>query len=313
MPSDTLHLAVGLDGAGWHPAAASEGHPDLTDAQLWIDTAVEAERGLLDFVTIEEVPAGDGPRLDAVLLASRVAAHTDHIGLVPTVSAENADAFHLASAIAVLDHVSGGRGGVHLRVGPDAVSGYAAELRRIWDGLDESVGRAPVRLVDAAELHLISYPGERFSVLGPATTPAPPQGRPLVLTGTEHDTALRVEEAREFVDLLVYLDITASAAKARADQLDHIARSPYRPSAETFVGTPTQLADRLVADRRDVRLLPASSYIDLPLITRQLVPELQRRGAFRTGYDGDLQSRLGLASAVAQRDAVPQRQLSVAG
>jgi alkanesulfonate monooxygenase SsuD/methylene tetrahydromethanopterin reductase-like flavin-dependent oxidoreductase (luciferase family) len=52
-----LHLAVALDGAGWHPAAWRE--PDARPAGLfspryWADLAAEAERGLLDFVTIED-------------------------------------------------------------------------------------------------------------------------------------------------------------------------------------------------------------------------------------------------------------------
>ena len=55
--SSSLHLAVALDGAGWHPAAWRE--PDarpgeLFDAGYWADLVAEAERGSLDFVTIED-------------------------------------------------------------------------------------------------------------------------------------------------------------------------------------------------------------------------------------------------------------------
>ena len=55
-----LHLAVALDGAGWHPAAWRE--PDARPAELftagyWVDLVSEAERGLLDFVTIEDALA----------------------------------------------------------------------------------------------------------------------------------------------------------------------------------------------------------------------------------------------------------------
>ena len=56
-PSERIHLAVALDGAGWHPAAWRE--PDARPAELftagyWTDLVHEAERGLLDFVTIED-------------------------------------------------------------------------------------------------------------------------------------------------------------------------------------------------------------------------------------------------------------------
>ncbi len=52
-----LHLAVALDGAGWHPAAWRE--PDaqperLLTAGYWTGLARQAERGLLDFLTIED-------------------------------------------------------------------------------------------------------------------------------------------------------------------------------------------------------------------------------------------------------------------
>ena len=57
MSAPPLHLAVALDGAGWHPAAWRE--PDARPAELftagyWVDLVREAERGLLDFVTIED-------------------------------------------------------------------------------------------------------------------------------------------------------------------------------------------------------------------------------------------------------------------
>ncbi len=56
-PSTHIHLAVALDGTGWHPASWRE--PDARPAELsspryWTDLVSEAERGLLDFVTIED-------------------------------------------------------------------------------------------------------------------------------------------------------------------------------------------------------------------------------------------------------------------
>jgi hypothetical protein len=52
-----LHLAAALDGAGWHPAGWREpgARPaDLFTAGYWAGLLTEAERGLLDFVTIED-------------------------------------------------------------------------------------------------------------------------------------------------------------------------------------------------------------------------------------------------------------------
>ena len=54
---DGMHLAVALDGAGWHPAAWREpsARPtELFDAEYWVDLVRAAERGAVDFVTFED-------------------------------------------------------------------------------------------------------------------------------------------------------------------------------------------------------------------------------------------------------------------
>jgi hypothetical protein len=90
MGESDLHLAVALDGTGWHPASWRE--PDARPRELftagyWADLVAEAERGLLDLVTIEDTLGlqSSNPRapddrtdqirgrLDAVLVAARVA------------------------------------------------------------------------------------------------------------------------------------------------------------------------------------------------------------------------------------------------
>ncbi|PXW29119.1 UNVERIFIED_CONTAM: alkanesulfonate monooxygenase SsuD/methylene tetrahydromethanopterin reductase-like flavin-dependent oxidoreductase (luciferase family) [Williamsia faeni] len=129
----SVHLAVALEGAGWHPAAWRE--PDARPAELltaayWADLVTEAERGGLDFVTIED-SFGLRPatlqgldartdrvsgRLDSVLIASRIAPLTSNIGIIPTAVVTHTEPFHLAKAIATLDYVSTGRAGVRLQV-----------------------------------------------------------------------------------------------------------------------------------------------------------------------------------------------------
>lgn len=132
-PPEPLHLAVALDGTGWHPASWREPGSradELFTGGYWLDAVREAERGLVDFVTFEDGlslqstdPTGDDRRtdqvrgrLDAVLTASRVAPLTRHIGLVPTAVVTHTEPFHLAKAIATLDYVSSGRAGVRVRV-----------------------------------------------------------------------------------------------------------------------------------------------------------------------------------------------------
>lgn len=384
-----LHLAVALDGTGWHPAAWRE--PDARPADLftagyWADLVREAEHGLLDFVTVEDSFGlqSDHPwhpddrtdrvrgRLDAVLIAARVAPLTTRIGLVPTVLVTPTEPFHLAKAVATLDFASAGRAGLRAQValrpadtalvgrreplrddllaGPpaafapvieeafDETADYVEVLRRLWDSWEDDAeirDAASGRFVDRAKLHYIDFEGRWFGVRGPSITPRPPQGQPLVTALVHQETGHRLlarsadvgyvtphgtGEARTIVDgiraaqeahgtagrplhvfgdLVVFLDRTAAAARARRDRLDQSAGTPYTSDAEIFAGTAAELAD-LLLERRTAgltgfRLRPAALPHDLLGITRALVPELQRRGVFRTAYDADtLRGHLGL-------------------
>ena len=220
--SAPLHLAVALDGTGWHPASWREADArpaDLLSPRYWTDLVAEAERGLLDFVTIEDGLALQSDhhlradervdrvrgRLDAVLIASRVAPLTRNIGLVPTAIVTHTEPFHLSKAIATLDYVSGGRAGVRVQLtaSPDvaghfgrrdvaAASGtelideavdYVEVLRRLWDSWEDDAEIRDVatgRFIDRTKLHYIDFEGAQFSVKGPSITPRPPQGQPIV-------------------------------------------------------------------------------------------------------------------------------------
>ena len=229
-----LHLAVALNGAGWHPAAwrAVDARPtELLSAAYWRDLVVEAERGLLDLVTLEDGFAwqSEDPhapddrtdvvrgRLDAVLVAARVAPLTSHLGLVPTVIATHTEPFHVSKAIATLDHVSNGRAGVRIRVSGrsdeaalfgrrsfppfspgdpvlpehlqlvedllDEAADHVEVLRRLWDSWEDDAeirDAATGRFIDRDKLHYIDFAGRWFAVKGPSITPRPPQGQPVV-------------------------------------------------------------------------------------------------------------------------------------
>ena len=229
-----LHLAVALDGTGWHPAAwrLPDARPEgLFTAAYWADLVAEAERGLLDFVTIEdslglqsaETFAPDRRtdqvrgRLDAVLTAARIAPLSRHIGLVPTATVTHTEPFHISKAIATLDFVSSGRGGVRVQVSGrpyeaelfgrrtlppftladfeqpevqaqvgrlfDEAADYVEVLRRLWDSWEDDAEIRDIatgRFIDREKLHYIDFEGAAFSVKGPSITPRPPQGQPLV-------------------------------------------------------------------------------------------------------------------------------------
>lgn len=133
--SHRAHLAVALDGAGWHPAAWRESTARPTELALagyWRDLARLADDAGVLFATIEDAlslggrsPEADAEtrrdrargRLDAVLLSSFLAPATRRLGLVPTVTTTHPEPFHVATGLQTLDHVSRGRAGVRLVAG----------------------------------------------------------------------------------------------------------------------------------------------------------------------------------------------------
>ncbi|MDX6741105.1 LLM class flavin-dependent oxidoreductase [Actinocorallia sp. A-T 12471] len=390
-----LHLAAALDGAGWHPGAWRDplARPaELFRARYWADLAAEAERGLLDFLTFEDAFAvqstrWDGPdgrvdqvrgRLDAVLVAARLAAVTSAIGLVPTTSTTHTEPFHVAIGIASLDHATSGRAGWRPQVSgrasdaahfgrrtfPEfsidafrtgesadvvgALFGEAADaveaVRRLWDSWEDDAIIRDVstgRYVDRDKLHYIDFEGAHFSVRGPSITPRPPQGQPLI-TALAHDTvpyefaarsadvvyvtphsaddaasivgAVREAERgrtgeplKVFADLVVFL---GPGAADRKDALDELDGAQYSSDALIFTGTADDLADLLLdwqeAGIDGYRLRPGALPRDLTHITRDLVPALQARGAFRGAYAEDvLRTRLGLPRPANRYAAAP--------
>jgi len=236
-----LHLAVALDGAGWHPAAwrSPDARPaELFTAAYWKSLVADAERGKLDFVTIEDtltIQSADRfaadertdqvrGRLDATLVAARVAPASASIGLVPVATTTHTEPFHVSKAIATLDYVSSGRAGVQIRGGGlggevalfgrrdfpelswealqapevqqliaelfDETADFVDVVRRLWDSWEDDAeirDAATGRFIDRDKLHYIDFHGRWFSVRGPSITPRPPQGQPLV-TALGHST-----------------------------------------------------------------------------------------------------------------------------
>jgi alkanesulfonate monooxygenase SsuD/methylene tetrahydromethanopterin reductase-like flavin-dependent oxidoreductase (luciferase family) len=389
--SPAMHLAVALDGAGWHPAAWREPRArpsELFQARHWVELVREAERGLLDFVTIEDglgLQSADPwdldwrtdqvrGRLDAVLIAARVAPLTSHIGLVPTAVVTHTEPFHISKAIATLDYVSTGRAGLRVQVTArqheaahfgrrrfppvdlrdrsdpqvrelvtelfDEAGDYVEVVRRLWDSWEDDAeirDAATGRFVDRGKLHYIDFAGDYFSVRGPSITPRPPQGQPVVsalghadipcrliarsadvgfvtprdaghaaaivaeIRAAQHAAGRADDTVHVFGDLVVFLDDPGGETGAeRQARLNDLAGYLYASDATIFTGSPAQLADLLqdwqASGLSGFRLRPGAIQQDLHAITSGLVPELQRRGAFRNSYEsGTLRGLLGLS------------------
>jgi alkanesulfonate monooxygenase SsuD/methylene tetrahydromethanopterin reductase-like flavin-dependent oxidoreductase (luciferase family) len=211
-----VHLAVALTGAGWHLAAWRE--PGARPAGLfgprhWIEQVREAQRGVLDLVTVEDDFRLQDParpdrvqgRLDAMLVAAYVAPITQGIGIVPAATTTLTEPFHVSTQVATVDHISAGRAGWLAQVdlaaadggyvgprtipGPDDVLDEAADhvevVRRLWDSWEDGAEIRDVatgRFLDVDRVHHIDFEGRHFAVKGPSITPRSPQGQPVVLT-----------------------------------------------------------------------------------------------------------------------------------
>nr|MDP9168306.1 LLM class flavin-dependent oxidoreductase [Actinomycetota bacterium] len=216
--------------ASWREADARPA--DLLTPGYWTDLVTGAESGLLDFVTIEDGLAlqSEHPlrvddrtdrvrgRLDATLIAARVAPRTRHIGLLPTVITTHTEPFHASKAIATLDYVSSGRAGIRVQVSanpaaaqhfgrrtvPEVGEGgdllgeaadYVEVIRRLWDSWEDDAEIRDVatgRFIDRSKLHYVDFEGRWFSVKGPSITPRPPQGQPIVAALGHVEAAYRL-------------------------------------------------------------------------------------------------------------------------
>src|SRR4051794_3222616 len=265
-------VGVALDRAGWHPAAWREDSArpaDLLTADYWVDMARMAEAAGLDFLTLEDSLALQSSRaafhdertdlvrgrLDAVMVAARVAPLTQRIGLIPTITVTHTEPFHISKAIATLDYVSLGRAGVRVQVSgrpheaahfgrrevPSVedlfaeAGDYVEVLRRLWDSWEDDAEIRDVatgRFVDRDKLHYIDFRGRWFNVKGPSITPRPPQAQPPVVA-LAHST-LPYRFAAEHADLALITPMDAADVSRVLGELD---------------------ATRAANDRRDVRVL----------------------------------------------------------
>jgi len=123
-----MRIALSVANLGYHyaawrlPEVPADGDHDLNH---YIDCARIAERGKLDFLFLADVAAVrnlDDPRIrrdmeqshlkhEPTLLCAALAAVTERVGLVPTVSTSFHHPYNVARRLASIDHISNGRMG----------------------------------------------------------------------------------------------------------------------------------------------------------------------------------------------------------
>jgi FMN-dependent oxidoreductase (nitrilotriacetate monooxygenase family) len=177
--------------------------------------AQNAERGKFDFLflaeglrlrehkgLIHDLDVIGRPNTLAVLAG--IAAVTEHIGLVGTLSTTFNEPYELARQLATLDQISRGRAGWNIVTTSDAFHGenfrrgayldrgdrytraeeFVEVARRLWNAWEPdaiTADKAAGEFLAADALGLVDHHGPQFDVTGFATLPRSPQGSPVIV------------------------------------------------------------------------------------------------------------------------------------
>ncbi|MFI2201047.1 LLM class flavin-dependent oxidoreductase [Streptomyces sp. NPDC020192] len=266
------HLAAGIDQAG------------AFDVDACIELALLAERGGLDFVTLDDSFDRVGP--SALDVLCKVAPATRRIGLVPTVARAHDRYLPAQSGVATLDSVSGGRAGWRIDGSGEVADTGESPQGRPVRVVDATEGRGRVFAARYADVALVRVagPDEAAAVRDELRERAVESGRP--------PDALRV-----LVSLLIDLGDGEYAAEP-----GYGGGGP-RPTGRgpLYRGGPVDLAELVAGWYADgvtdgFHLVPVEPRRDLERVVNGTVALLQHRGLFRTFYPGStLRDHLGLA------------------
>ncbi len=200
LASRPVVLGVDLTSAGARPGAHRARGPIAPrpfDGERFLHLVRTADRGLLDFVSLDEgflLHPGRSQvtgRLDTAVAAARAARVTTGIGLVAAVDTVHVEAGHAAVALSSIDRASRGRAGWQaVRQGtlPESDDAWATRVElgiqsvtQVWTGRPGS-GSGAVEL-DAEGRFRVDHDGIRFAVRGrPADGGSPlPQTPPPVV------------------------------------------------------------------------------------------------------------------------------------
>src|SRR5947199_249996 len=254
-------------------------------------------------------------------LLSALAGATEHIGLIATGSTTFDEPYHVARRFASLDHISGGRAGWNIVTtsNPDAALNFGLEdhiehaerykrarefydvVTGLWDSFADDAFVRDVEqglYFDPAKMHVLNHKGKYLSVRGPLNIARPVQGWPLIVqAGASDDGRQLAAETNASKSGRQRLVDVAARDKLTVRQL---AQRVGGYGGLSFVGTPVTIADQMEewltsrgSDGFNIMFpfLPAGldDFVD------KVVPELQKRGIFRTEYEGrTLRENLGL-------------------
>jgi FMN-dependent oxidoreductase (nitrilotriacetate monooxygenase family) len=206
-------------GHGWgewrHPNAQTDASVNFG---FYKQQAKLAEAAKFDFVFIADslhIHEKSSPhylnRFEPLTILSALAAVTDHIGLVATVTVSYTEPFQVARQFASLDHISGGRAGwnvvtswlsgtadnfgkaehpphpVRYRIAKE----HVGVVKGLWDSWEDDAfarNKQTGEFFTPGKLHALNHKGEFFSVKGPLNIARSKQGQPVIFqAGTSED------------------------------------------------------------------------------------------------------------------------------
>jgi FMN-dependent oxidoreductase (nitrilotriacetate monooxygenase family) len=273
------------NGRGWGDWRHADAQPNAsTDFAYYKRQAQAAERGKFDFLFVADsvyITAKSSPhylnRFEPLTILSALAAVTEDIGLVGTLTVSYSEPFNVARQFASLDHISGGRAGwnvvtswlegsaanfskqAHLAhdVRYQLADEYLEVVRGLWDSYEDDAlthDKASGQFIDASKLHALDHKGTFFSVKGPLNIARGPQGQPVIFQAGASDDgknfAARQADAifvtsQSFEDAKAYYgDVKARAAAFGRDPEQLL----IVPAARPLIGETREHADALFSE-----------------------------------------------------------------
>jgi FMN-dependent oxidoreductase (nitrilotriacetate monooxygenase family) len=287
-----LHLSVNVHGVGISPMAwqfTSGGPLGALDGDHFARVAQIAERGHLDGFFLADSLAPPFPPeygivwgLDPLLILSSVAAATERIGLIASVSTTFNEPYNVARSVASLDYLSRGRASWNVVTSYDQMSARkyglerlperseryrrAAEfvevVRALWDSWDDEaivLDRERNVFAESPLVRAVEHHGEFFEVSGALQLPRPPQGHPVLFQAGASEAGLDL--AARYADGVFSAQHTVRGAVRSYDDLKRRVAAVGRRAAVTREARDHRRGRRGRGAARDVGAGPAKGRV----------------------------------------------------
>lgn len=294
----------GYQPKSWYGPWAGQMRSEWTGPSFWADMATSLERGRFDLFFLEDTAMVDNtfggsmdttlkyglmaPKNDPMPLVPLLAAHTKHLGFLPTVSTMQYHPYLAARLGTTLDHLTEGRSGFNIvtsvthtvaqNYGFDEMFAHDKRYEMAEEWLDavsalwESWGPDAVLMdqetpmfADASKVHPVNFEGTYFKTRGPLNTVPGPQRRP-VIAQAGSSPAGRDLAARHADVMLGSADSAAQMVEFRRDMDERLVKFGRDPEdlhiffmCDLFIGEDDaqakDLHDRVYEQRRGPEMI----------------------------------------------------------